>query len=112
TGNVIAGCRRGTIRAGERALVFIFYALFILLSGGIAAHTARQLSRGSLSKAICGLHEMLIPASPASGDLPFLSRFAHVKTCSSASKICSPLPRLLKPRKLELRFRDMFQHCC
>src|SRR5262249_14565298 len=52
-GNIVAGHKRGTTRAGERTLVFTFYALFILLSGGIAAHTARQLSRGSLSKAIC-----------------------------------------------------------
>src|SRR5215471_13389866 len=27
TGNIVAGCRRGTIRTGEMALVFIFYVL-------------------------------------------------------------------------------------
>ena len=53
TGNIVAGHKRGTIRAGDRALVFIFIDLLyfvVLLSGRIAAHTARQPSRGSLSK--------------------------------------------------------------
>src|SRR4029077_19698577 len=29
TGNIVAGHKRGTIRAGERALVFIFYCLVL-----------------------------------------------------------------------------------
>src|SRR4051794_26375270 len=50
TNNIVAGHKRGTIPAGERALVFIFVDLLYFVVLLSAAHTARQPSRGSLER--------------------------------------------------------------
>src|SRR5262249_47408164 len=86
TGNIVAGCRRGTIRAGEMALVFIFYCLFLFCCGVfIAAHTARQPSRGG--------------------------RFAYCTKCSclrGADNLCHFLVAMIASKDLLMSAKDLF----
>src|SRR5262245_47729902 len=45
TGNIVAGCRRGTIRTGEMALVFIFYHFVVRLDRGSYRDASSRAAR-------------------------------------------------------------------
>src|SRR6516164_7383532 len=95
TGNIVAGCRRGTIRAGEMAHVFIFYCLFLFCCGVFIALIPRVSPRAAGDSLIArNAH-----ACAGRQSLPFLSCYDHVKDLlMSAKDLFISLPRLAKSR--------------
>src|SRR5262249_36444642 len=87
TGNIVAGCRRGTIRTGEMALVFIFYVLL---------HFVVRRDRGVIPRA-------------SSRAARFRRRFADYTKCSYLHlAICHFLVALITSKDLLRSAKDLF----